>query len=101
MGGEPSHRDGRAGIQAILLPGLFPFAPGPRGQASCLMVAVSAPATPVTCFAISYLLPCDWCSDSEIWEWEGDLKIKFTATLGPSTCFLALGSRPWLEAGGW
>lgn len=39
-----------------------PFPQGPRGQASCLMVAVSAPATPAICFAIFYLLPCDWCS---------------------------------------
>lgn len=57
----------------------------------------------------SYYLFCYFLSpalrlvlhNSEIWEWEGELKIKLTATLGPGTCFLALGSRQWLEAGGW
>lgn len=61
-GGGASQRVGRAGVQGVLLPGLFPFAPGPRGQASGLMVAASAPATLAICFAIFYLLPCDWCS---------------------------------------
>ena len=65
-GGGPPQRDGRAEIQAILLPGLFSFAPSPRGQAACLVGAVSAPPLlllvllfPISCLATGAPQLCD------------------------------------------